>query len=166
MTEEIAESYVYQGLGFPIELHNVEMMNFYGEFHPIIDVRKVADLAIQALSTQENKFTGNQLNFIRIYLMINAGELAKQIHSSPQDFKKWEAFGDKAADMDAKVEKSLKQLLQNEILKPDKKDQTKSQKQLLALKGFFSALQKKPQTPSSDNSNKENEQPNIKKKPK
>lgn len=67
MKTKIEPVFLYEGLGFPIELEHVEMVNVHDEWHPKIDVRYIADEIIKKLATQEERLTGNQVKFIRTY---------------------------------------------------------------------------------------------------
>ncbi len=52
MQTKIEPVLIYDGLGFPIELENIEMVNIGGEWHPNIDVHDVADKAIKQWTVQ------------------------------------------------------------------------------------------------------------------
>ncbi|MFA6301700.1 MAG: hypothetical protein WC627_01020, partial [Legionella sp.] len=64
MKTKIIPVFLYEGLGFPIALEHVEMVNIEGEWHPKIDVKYVADEVIKRLATQEERLTVNQVKFI------------------------------------------------------------------------------------------------------
>jgi DNA-binding transcriptional regulator YiaG len=152
MSDKILGNFLYEGLGFPIELHNVEMRAFGSEYHPVIDVKKVADSAMQALSTQESTFTGDQVMFMRTYLKKDTSEFAKLIHSSEQDVTKWESCADKTIDMNLQSENLLKQHIINYFKINNEKENTPAK--LLASKSIFSS----PQKPPSESSDKPTEQ--------
>lgn len=42
MKTKVQPTFLYEGLGFPVELENVEMININDEWHPKIDVHYVA----------------------------------------------------------------------------------------------------------------------------
>ncbi|CAM4464429.1 MAG: hypothetical protein LEGION0403_FIIPPAGN_02377 [Legionella sp.] len=67
MKTKIVKNYLYDGLGFPVELDDVEMCFIENDWHPRIDVQKVADEVIKKLAVQETRLTGNQVRFIRSY---------------------------------------------------------------------------------------------------
>lgn len=67
---KIVKNYTYHGLGFPVQLENVEMCFMYNDWHPLIDVQKVADDVIRKLATQEEKLSDEQIRFIRSYFSI------------------------------------------------------------------------------------------------
>lgn len=104
MSKKIIKKYIYDGLGFPIELHNVEVVTLHGESHPKIDVRKVADAAIRDLIIQSSRLTGNQIKFIRTYLSMSLREFSEVVNESHMAVKKWEDFKDKPTNMDRNIE--------------------------------------------------------------
>ncbi len=73
---KIVKHFTYEGLGFPIELQQVEMRKIDNEWHPKIDVRKVAHSAMASLVSQKERLTGNQIKFIRSYFSMTLREKA------------------------------------------------------------------------------------------
>ncbi|HSW75888.1 MAG TPA: hypothetical protein VLG50_02510 [Candidatus Saccharimonadales bacterium] len=104
MKKKILKNYTYEGLGFPITLHNVEFVEIDGEFHPKIDVRKVSDMAIISLVDQKSRLTGNQIKFIRKYFSKSLREFSVIVNESHMAVKKWENFNDKPTNMDINIE--------------------------------------------------------------
>ena len=122
MANKIQKKYLYEGLGFPIELHDVEMIEFEGELHPKIDVRKVADAVIKALVFWERRLTGNQIKFIRTYFAMSLRTFAKEVvNESHAAVKKWEDCGDKVTNMDLNIEKALRLYMLDKVVIPEKK---------------------------------------------
>lgn len=115
MKKKILKKYVYEGLGFPIELHNVEMVSIEGEFYPKIDVRRIADIAITSLVTQKSRLTGNQIKFIRTYFSKSLREFSEIVNESHMAIKKWEDFKDKPTKMDINIEILLRLHIYDEI---------------------------------------------------
>ena len=108
MNKKIVKNYIYNGLGFPVELHDVEMVLVNGEMHPKIDVRKTADLVIKSLVSQKSRLTGNQIKFIRTYFSMSLREFAKVVNESHMAVKKWEDFKDEPTRMDQNIEIMLR----------------------------------------------------------
>ncbi len=150
MSKKITKKYIYTGLGFPIELYNVEMVKVHGEFHPKIDVRKIADQAIESLVTQKTRFTGNQIKFIRTYLSMSLRTFATVVNESHMAVKKWENFGDSSTKMDANIESMLRLYIYDHIIKANKKNKDNfynHYKKIIAI--LFKATN--PPSPSSIN---------------
>jgi len=145
MSKKLVKNYIYRELGFPIELHDVEMVFFDGEFHPKIDVRKTADLAIKSLVSQKARLTGNQIKFIRVYLSMSLREFAKIVNESHMAVKKWEDFKDKPTNMDRNIEIMLRLHIYDYTAiktKNDKKEKIEFYHQFLALTEMFSHQQR------------------------
>lgn len=109
MKNKVVKNYIYDGLGFPILLPAVEMIYFEGEWHPKIDVYGISEKAMNALITQESRFTGNQVKFVRAYFSMSLRDFAKNVvHESHTAVNKWEQCRDKATNMDGNIEAMLR----------------------------------------------------------
>lgn len=109
MKRKTTKKFIYKGLGFPIELHHVEMVKVDREWHPKIDIRRVADSAIKELSFQKERLTGDQIKFIRTYFEMSLREFGKKVvHESHMAVSKWEQFKNKPTNMDINIEVMLK----------------------------------------------------------
>lgn len=106
----------YEGLGFPIELRDVKMVKINDEWHPKINVRKIADATIKALASQEQRLTGSQVKFIRTYFNMTLREFASEVvNESHTAVNKWEKFGSKPTNMDINIEKILRLYIHEKI---------------------------------------------------
>ncbi|MGM9453727.1 hypothetical protein ACTAZI_10360 [Legionella bozemanae] len=109
MNTKVEPIFLYEGLGFPIELENVEMINISDEWHPQIDVRYVADEIIKKLAIQEERLTGNQVKFIRTYFSIPLRKFGEVVvHESHSAVSKWEKCGDEITNMNENTEQALR----------------------------------------------------------
>src|ERR1700722_1945373 len=109
MKSKMVEKYIYNGFGFPIELENVQVIMLRGEWHPKLDVRKIADLTIEKLASQRERLTGNHVKFIREYFSMSLREFAKEVvNESHTAVSKWEKAGKKATHMDINIEKIIR----------------------------------------------------------
>ncbi len=133
MKSKIIDKYIYTGFGFPVELRRVKMVMLRGEWHPKIDVRKIASLTIKELASQEERFTGNQVKFIRSYFSMSLREFATVINESHTAISKWEKAGDKVTNMDINIEKILRLYILEKIDDSIKKEE-KFYKNYLNLK--------------------------------
>src|SRR5436190_15370659 len=116
MEKKISKKFIYEGLGFPIELHDVEMVKYVGEFHPKIDVKKVAEHAIRTLILQETRLSGNQIKFIRSYFSKSLREFSEIVNESHMAVKKWEDFRDLPTNMDLNIEIMLRIYIYDSIV--------------------------------------------------
>lgn len=109
MKKKIAKNYTYEGLGFPLKLTNVELVFIDNEWHPKIDVRKVANDTIKKLAAQKTRLTGNQVRFIRSYFAMSLRQFAKKVvNESHMAVSKWEKYGDEPTHMDDNIEVMLR----------------------------------------------------------
>lgn len=140
MKKKTIKNYRYGGLGFPIILPSVEMVFFEDEWHPKIDVYDTANKAIQALITQESRFTGNQIKFIRTYFAMTLRTFAKEVvHESHAAVNKWENLGDNATNMDGNIEAMLRLYIYEKILEKNLKQKNNFYQKYQEIKKLFLA---------------------------
>lgn len=105
MKTKIEKNYCYTGLGFPVEIKQVEMVLLGDTWHPKIDVRKVANLVIKQLATQDSPLTGNEVKFIRVHFGMSLRVFADVVvHETHTAVKKWEDEKDKSTKMNPNTE--------------------------------------------------------------
>ena len=109
MKKKVVKKYIYEGLGFPIELTQVEMVMVDGEWSPKIDVRKIADSVMKILPFQNERLTGSQINFVRTYFEMSLRKFATEVvKESHMAVSKWEKFHNKSTNMDSNTERMLR----------------------------------------------------------
>jgi hypothetical protein len=107
--KKILKNYTYSGLGFPIKLKDVTMLLVGGEWSPKIDVRAIANNVIAVLPYQDERLSGNQINFIRTYFEMSLRDFAsKVVNESHSAVAKWEKFGTNPTNMDENIESMLR----------------------------------------------------------
>lgn len=138
MNKKRIKNYTYDGLGFPIILPSVEMIFFEDEWHPKIDVYDIANKAIHALVTQESRFTGNQVKFIRAYFSMTLRTFAREVvHESHTAVSKWENFCNKATNMDGNIEAMLRLYIYEKILANNLKQKNNFYQKYQEIKKLF-----------------------------
>ncbi|MCX7114491.1 MAG: hypothetical protein NTW08_01045 [Gammaproteobacteria bacterium] len=141
MKTKMIENYVYDGLGFPIELEKVEMVYVNQDWHPKIDVHHIADQIIMQLAIQASRLTGNQIKFIRSYFSMSLREFGNSVaHATHMAVSKWEKKGDEITAMN----ESTEQVIRLYILEKKRDDSAKSDfyKDYQKSKRFFNAKEK------------------------
>lgn len=133
MTKKIMKKFIYEGLGFPIELHDVEMIIINGEYAPKIDVRDVADKAIKSLVLQKTKLTGNQVKFVRTYFSASLRDFGKIVNESHAAVKKWEDTKNRPTNMDSNIETRIRLYIYDKICVKSKSDKIKFYDQYQAI---------------------------------
>lgn len=133
--------YTYEGLGFPIELHNVEMILVNEEYVPKIDVRAVADQAIKDLVLQKTKLTGDQIKFIRNYFSHSLRDFSKIVNESHAAVKKWESFKNHTTNMDPNIEVRIRLYIYDKTCVKSKIDKLNFYEQYHAITEIISRQQ-------------------------
>ena len=91
---------IYEGLGFPVKLYDVETRTIRGEEVPILNHRRLEDAVFHALIWMPARFSGAHLNFIRGYMGLTQVELAKSLGLSGHGrVSQWEKQHDKPTGM-------------------------------------------------------------------
>ncbi|MCW8409783.1 hypothetical protein OQJ13_12465 [Legionella sp. PATHC035] len=145
MKTKIEPLFLYEGLGFPIELENVEMLCINGEWLPKIDVHTIADEVIKILATQESRLTGNQVKFIRSYFSMPLREFGETVvHESHTAVSKWEKYGDEATNMNENTEQVLRLYIIEQTQTKTKNQQSDFYKNFQKTKVFRTTKNKKP----------------------
>lgn len=117
MKTKIQEKFIYEGLGFPVELNHVEMIKIGKEWAPRIDVEKIAKDVLKKLPTQETRLTGAQIRFIRESFGMSLRDFAKKVvHQSHMAVSKWEKFSDDPTNMDSATEVVLRLYVFHEVV--------------------------------------------------
>src|SRR5688500_17834470 len=84
------ESFVYEGLGFPIHLINVPMKLVFGEWAMNIDFNALQIAVLNMLARKPTSLKGDELRFIIDYLEMSTRGFAKLFGVSHAAVLKWE----------------------------------------------------------------------------
>lgn len=143
MKTKIMKNLCYEGLGFPVQLKNVELFEIDGEWHPKIDVKKVADAAIEAIAYQENKLTGNQVRFIRSYFSMPLRKFGEEVvHESHTAVDKWEKSDNQVTSMNDNTEYVLRLYIIEKIRSKTKKQKEEFFSKYKKIRSFFKSPEK------------------------
>nr|NGX49592.1 hypothetical protein [Candidatus Anoxychlamydiales bacterium] len=88
--QKIEKEIIYEGLGFPILLRNVPMVELRGNWVPDIDLNVLQKVTLLALAHQPVDLTGNQIRFIRTWLGLTQSEFGKLFGVTHPAVVKWE----------------------------------------------------------------------------
>ncbi len=104
--------YEYLGIGFPITLKDVEFVQIRGNWHPKINVQKVAGEAFHRFLKKAPKspLTGNEIKFIRVYLNMSKQALGKRLNVAHTTVLRWERAGDKLPKTRKNYSRALQKL--------------------------------------------------------
>ncbi|MBH47248.1 MAG: hypothetical protein CME71_03660 [Halobacteriovorax sp.] len=122
MKTKVLKNYIYEGLGFPIKLQDVTMLLIDGDWSPKIDVRKISEKVIRELPYQKERFSGNQIRFVRAYFEMSLRQFASQVVSESHNaVAKWEKFGPGPTSMDENIESMLRLYIIERVTMKSKK---------------------------------------------
>lgn len=91
MKHKIEKFYLYEGLGFPIQLINVPMIYIRGEFILDIDFNHLQNAVLLHLCYKKTPLTGNEIKFIRKYFSLNKTAFGRLFGYSHSAVVKWES---------------------------------------------------------------------------
>ena len=135
---------VYWGLREPSACYELEKSAdiiaqlTQGEFHPVVDVKKVSELAIKKLIVQKERLTGNQVKFIRSFFSMTLRSFAVNVVSeSHTAVSKWEKSGNEATKMDINIEKILRMYMFEKVCATTKKEQKEFFNLYMSLKEMY-----------------------------
>jgi DNA-binding XRE family transcriptional regulator len=93
------ETFIYQGLGFPIELINAPMKKIFGKWVIDIDLNALQLFVFKELIRKPSPLTGKELKFMRKFLEMSRAEVGKILGIHPATICTWEAQHEKQALM-------------------------------------------------------------------
>lgn len=100
MKKKRIKKFIYEGLGFPIVLKNVPMIEMYGEQIPDIDYNALQKVVLLSLCHKPMPLTGNEIKFIRKYFEMTLIEFGKKFGCSHAAVIKWEKHGNRFAKIE------------------------------------------------------------------
>jgi hypothetical protein len=108
MKTRIQKIYHDYGFGFPVTLLNVPMVEARGELVPNVNQNYLQGRVIEALVLKENRLTGNEVHFIRLFCQMTLVHFADRFDVSHPAVIKWEKTGNHATSMNWTTEKDIR----------------------------------------------------------
>jgi DNA-binding transcriptional regulator YiaG len=90
MKNKKRQTFIYEGLGFPIKLIKAPMKKVFGEWFIDLDMNKLQLFVLNALAYKPSSLTGAELRFIRKYLRMTTTDFGKLFGVSHVAVVKWE----------------------------------------------------------------------------
>lgn len=97
--ERKKETFIYEGLGFPIELIDAPMKKVFGEWILDIDMNELQLFVFKGLIYKPYPLTGKEIRFMRKFLELSTTELGKKLGISHATVIKWEKAQAKISPM-------------------------------------------------------------------
>ncbi len=106
--QKIQKSFIDNGFGFPVHLHNVPMIKVRGKWTPHINYNRLTQAVLYALSEKPVRLAGNEIRFIRLHFEMTLQEFAERFAVSHAAVIKWEKSKDDPTGMNWASEKDLR----------------------------------------------------------
>lgn len=100
--------FIDQGLGFPVRLRSVPMVQIRGVWTPDIDYDALSRAVLRALCFKPARLTGNEVRFMRVHHDLTLERFAEQFGLSHPAVMKWERAGEASTNMQWSTEKDLR----------------------------------------------------------
>jgi len=84
------ETFIYEGLGFPIELVNTPMKKVLNEWVIDLDMNALQVFVFKGLIHKPHPLSGKELRFMRKFLDLSSTEFGKRLGVSHATIVKWE----------------------------------------------------------------------------
>lgn len=88
--ERKKETFIYEGLGFPIELIDIPMKKVFGEWVIDIDMNALQMFVFKGLIHKPYPLTGREMRFMRKFTEMSTTEFGKNLGVSHATVVKWE----------------------------------------------------------------------------
>jgi len=117
--ERKKQTFVYEGLGFPIKLIDTSMKKVYGEWVIDIDLNALQLFVFKELIHKPVPLTGRELRFMRKFLQLSTTDFGEKLGVSHATVVKWEKEQAKVGPLQETYIRMffLEQLKDHELLK-------------------------------------------------
>lgn len=117
--QKIQSKLMYTGLGFPVLLKNIPMIELRGVWTPDVNLNLLQKTVILALAHHAAALTGNQVYFIRTWLGLTQAEFGARLGVTAPAVVKWEKYGDNEAKISLITEREIRLLALDILLCKD-----------------------------------------------
>lgn len=105
---------IYEGLGFPVYLKNVNTRVIMGEVQPMINHAELEKQVFEILLWGKAKLSGAQLAFVRTFMGLTQDRLANRLGLKNHGrVSQWEKMGEEATGMNPATELAVRMLMAN-----------------------------------------------------
>lgn len=100
MKKKKIKKFIYEGLGFPIVLKNVPVIEIRGEKILDINFNGLQKAVLLSLCHKPMPLTGNEIKFVRKYFQLTLAEFGEKFGCSHPAVIKWEKHGNRFAKIE------------------------------------------------------------------
>lgn len=115
MQTRIVDEIIDTGLGFPVKLSHVPLIEVRGEWVPKLDYNKLAKNVLLVLSRLTRPLTGHEVRFVRQHFNLTTTQFGAKFGLSHVAVLNWEKKGDNATAMQWSTEKDLRLFIQSKL---------------------------------------------------
>jgi hypothetical protein len=114
---KIEREYEYQGLGFPVVLQMVPMVEIRGVWTPEIDYNSLQRVVLLALAYYPSALTGHHIRFIRSWLELTQSAFGDLLGVTHTAVVKWEKAEERSARIILTTEREIRMIILDHLLK-------------------------------------------------
>jgi len=114
-SRKIIHDYVYHGALIPVVISKVSLIPYHDDWIPEIDDMEVLRLTAKAVATKDSRLTGNEVRFLRQWIMLNMADFASAFGYTAPAIHKWEKRAEKPAGMMWSAETQLRLLVLDKL---------------------------------------------------
>ena len=104
MEKKHVKKFTYDGLGFPVVLIDISLVNVRGIWTPAIDYNKLQKTVLFELSQKPGPLTGDEIHFIRAYFEMSLEVFGKHLETTEIAVSNWEKAKNKPGKISPEVE--------------------------------------------------------------
>ena len=120
MKKKKQKSHVYQGLGFPVILLDVPMVQIRGHWVPDVRLGRLQELVVMELALSRSRLQGVHVAFLRKWLELTLEEFGALFGVTHAAVIKWERRGEEATNASVAVELAIRMYVLDRVMKGSK----------------------------------------------
>ena len=117
---KFVEKYIFSGFGFDVLVRNAPVKSVDGDEFLDIDMNELKVITAKALLVNSQKFTGNQIKFLRTFLKLSHNSIADKIQVPASTLRSWEDKGSAVSGLSLEQEKAFRIFVIHSILDQEK----------------------------------------------
>lgn len=120
MRTKTEKTFIYEGLGFPIILHNAPLREIRGVWTLDVDLNQLQKVILLSLAHHPSDLTGDQIFFIRNWLELTQKQFGELLGVTHPAVVKWEKQRERPTKINLATQRDLRLLLLDRLLSRDK----------------------------------------------
>lgn len=117
--QKIEKEFTYEGLGFPIILYNVPMIQLRNNWVLDLDLNMLQKIVLLTLAHHPYEITGNQVRFVRNFFNLTQKKFGQLFGVSHPAIVKWEKCENQSTKMSLTTQRDLRLWVLDQLLSKD-----------------------------------------------